>query len=113
MKVSDLIAKLACFPPDAEVNVDDGDLWPLKDARQSDPPGIVILEYMVRDEPIADDGRRFIIDGENGDRYTLAEMLEANQDDTGICSWLQRAAVGESFQVGGGAAAEFKLERVA
>lgn len=47
MTVAELIARLQTMPADAEVNVDDGDFWPLTNVRESDPAGIVVLEYMT------------------------------------------------------------------
>jgi hypothetical protein len=32
-----------------------------------------------------------------GRAYTLAEMLDANSDDSELCEWLTSAQVGESF----------------
>jgi len=36
--------------------------------------------------------------------YSLASMLDANQDDEELCKWLRQAQIGQQLEVGGGAA---------
>lgn len=33
----------------------------------------------------------------DGERYTYADMIAANADDDGLCSWLRTAQVGDVF----------------
>jgi hypothetical protein len=103
VKVGQLIALLQALPAEAEVNVEDGDFHPLRSVRQSDPPGIVILEY--RDHPV------FKVD-ECEQEFTLAQMEEGNPDDYELLTWLLMAEVDQKFHGGGGAAAEFKVTRI-
>lgn len=43
---------------------------------------------------------------------TLAEYLADNKDDDELCEWLRRAAPGETFKTGGGAAPIIYVRRV-
>lgn len=45
-------------------------------------------------------------------RYPLDEMLADNRDDEDLCAWLQRAAPGETFEAGGGAAQASTVRRL-
>lgn len=44
--------------------------------------------------------------------YSLASMLDANQDDEQICEWLRGAKVGDEF-LAGGAAGAIRIVRLA
>lgn len=46
-------------------------------------------------------------------RQPLSEVLAANADDEDLVAWLQRAKVGASYTVGGGAAPAIAVRRVA
>ena len=43
---------------------------------------------------MTNDSRRFVVDGE---RYSLAEMLDANAEDDVTCDWLRAAKPGDVF----------------
>lgn len=45
--------------------------------------------------------------------FSLANMIEHNAEAFDIHDWMRAASVGEQFHGGGGAAAEFTLQRIA
>jgi hypothetical protein len=44
--------------------------------------------------------------------YSLASMLDANQDDAEVCEWLNGAKIGDEITFGGGAMTQTVIKRL-